>query len=235
MSQELLTIERVDGVVWLTLQRGERNLLDVELTRQLAAAVQQLGQDPSVTALVLTGAGDAFCAGADGQNLRETGTAKPFATAVVDLFDGLAKLPFPVIAAVNGDALAGGFGLACSADLILMVESATIGTLEAAVGSWPVIAQVPASKRVAPKLLLRNALTGIPFTSAEALQGGVVDEVLPSIAAVRARAAAVATQVGRGGRAVALGRPALVELVNGKSYRAELEQATAGFVELFTS
>ncbi len=235
MSSEQLEITRDGGVARATLRRGDRNLLDTSLTRELADAVLRLEADESVTALVLTGAGEAFCGGADGPNIRETGTARVFAEAAVDLFAALAETRLPVIAAANGDALAGGFGLACAADIVIAAEAASFGTIEAAIGTWPMIAQVPASRRVPPKAALRNALTGVPFSSAEALALGIVDEVLPTAGAVLARAHEIAREVGRGNRAVSLGRPTLVGLLSGADYRAELERGAEGFIKLFSS
>lgn len=233
MSTEQLEIIRDGGIARLTLRRGERNLIDASLTRELADALHRLDADESVTALVLTGAGEAFCGGADGPHIRETGTAGPFADAAVDLFATLAETRLPVIAAANGDALAGGFGLVCSADIVIAAEAASFGTIEASLGTWPTIAQVPASRRVPPKAALRNALTGVPFSSAEALALGIVDEVLPTGEEVLARAEEIARQVGRGNRAVALGRPLLTALLSGPDYHAELERGAEGFIELF--
>lgn len=235
MSIDELEMERHAGVVWVRMRRGERNLLDAGLTRSLADTVTELSNDPTVAVLVLTGAGVAFCGGADGAALRETGSAQVFADAAVDLFVGLAEAPFPVIAALNGDALAGGFGLACAADIVICVETAAVGTVEASLGTWPMIAQVPASRRVPPKAALRNALTGVPFTAQEALGLGIVDEVLPNQESVLSRARELAQEIGRGNRAIAMGRPALVGLLSRASYRAELNRCAQGFVELFSS
>ncbi|WP_349428823.1 enoyl-CoA hydratase/isomerase family protein [Microbacterium sp. LWS13-1.2] len=231
MPADSLTVARDGDVAWLTLHRGERNLLDAELTRALADAVAELDTQ-GVTAMVLTGAGAVFCAGADASKLRATGTAREFADAAIDLFCNLAEAQAPVIAAVNGDALAGGFGIACAADIVIAVDGAALGTVEAALGTWPMIAQVPASRRVPPKAAIRNALTGVPFTTAEAKDLGVIDEILSDAGALRVRAAEVAREVTVGGAAARRGKPMLVGLYM-RQYRADLSGAADAFVDMF--
>jgi enoyl-CoA hydratase/carnithine racemase len=221
-----------EGTAWLVLDRGPRNLLDAGMTRGLADEVAALAGDSTVTAVVLSGAGGVFCSGADGPQLRAMGTVRVFADALVDLFAGLALLPKPVIAAVDGDALAGGFGLACASDLVIASVGARLGTIEASLGTWPMIAQVPASRRVPPKALLRNVLTGIPFAADEALALGIVDEVVADGDAVRARAQELAATVGTGGAPMAGGRPLLLGMLGG-AYRQDLERAADAFTALF--
>ncbi|MCB1274073.1 MAG: enoyl-CoA hydratase/isomerase family protein [Leucobacter sp.] len=235
MTNRTLKLERQGSAAWLVLDRGERNLLDTELTRALVDELVRLDSDDSVGAVILSGAGTTFSGGADGACIRETGTAQAFADAAVELFARLADLGKPVIAAVTGDALAGGFGLACSADLVITVRAASLGTIETTLGTWPTIAQVPASRRVPPKAALRNVLTGVPFTADEALELGIVDEVLEDAESVLARAAELAELVGRGNRATELGRPLLSDLLirGSAGYRKDLERGAQAFIELF--
>ena len=115
-----------------------------------------------------------------------------------------------MVAAVNGDALAGGFGLACAADIVLAVEGASLGTIEAKLGTWPMIAQVPASRRVPVKAGLRNALTGVPFTTREAKDLGIIDEIVPDGDLLRARVTQIVREATVGGDAARRGKPMLV-------------------------
>ncbi|OYO14011.1 enoyl-CoA hydratase/isomerase family protein [Enemella evansiae] len=177
MAHDSTITSHDDDSIWITLARGERNMLDAELTRWLVDAIREAdGAEP--VAIVLTGAGTAFCGGADGPHLRETGTAREFADACIDLFELLNGMGTPVIAALNGDALAGGFALACSTDITHAVADARIGTMEATLAGWPWIAQAPAVARLPAKAALTNLLTGIPFDAARARELGLVDEVV---------------------------------------------------------
>ena len=88
------------------------------------------------------------------------------------------RLGKPVIAAVNGDALASGYALVCAADIAVTVDSARIGTFEASVGIWPMVAQVPPLQRLHPRHALENLLTGEPFDARRAYEIGIVNEVV---------------------------------------------------------
>lgn len=176
----LVEVERAERIAWIRLNRPPRNLLDAELTAELHRTLCDLDADGAVGALVLTGAGELFCGGADGARLRETGTARAFADAAVALFGHFPVARKPILAAVNGDALAGGFGLVCSADIVVAAEGSRLGTIEATLGSWPMIAQAPVVRRVPVKAALTNALTGQPFDARRALELGIVDDVVPA-------------------------------------------------------
>lgn len=224
-------IRTEDGVAYLTLERGERNMLDVDMTRELTTALRTLDDDETVGAMVLTGAGNTFCGGADGPHIRTTGTARPFADAVVELFELFPTLRTPVIAAVNGDALAGGFGLVCSADIVVAVDTALLGTIEAKLGTWPAVAQGPALRRVPPKAAITNILTGEPFTAGRAERLGVIDEAVPA-AQLHQRVAHYAAAVQRSGAAGQLGRPLMYAALD-QDYGPALRAGAEGFVELF--
>ncbi|WP_051423199.1 enoyl-CoA hydratase/isomerase family protein [Arthrobacter sp. MA-N2] len=215
----------------IVLQRGEKNLLNAQMCAQLYDGLRSLDENPGVGAIVITGAGDHFCGGADGAHIRETGTAGEFAAAVVDLFGYFPESTTPIIAAVNGDALAGGFGLACSADIVIAVDTAQLGTIEARLGTWPAIAQVAAARRVPLKAAITNALTGDPFDAARSLALGIVDEVVPR-EDLDARIEHYAEAVMRSGEAVRIGRPLFYRSLN-QEYRTALHEGAAGFTALF--
>ena len=229
MQHQADVAQRGDAV-WITLRRDTRNLLDAEHTRWLAETVRSVDRQAPV-AIVLTGAGDVFCGGADGPHLRATGTAQRFADEVVALFGALHSMPTPVIAALNGDALAGGFALACLADVVIAVEGARLGTIEASLGTWPMIAQVPALTRVPPKAAITNMLTGQPFDTERALRLGVLDEVVDR-SALEAAVDRYVELIRCGGAAVRRGRP-LMRAALSPTFEPALREGAEEFVRMF--
>jgi enoyl-CoA hydratase/carnithine racemase len=175
----LLTIEPRGAVAVVTLQRPEkRNALSIDLRLELADAFTGLAGDDSVACIVLTGAGSAFCSGMDtaqfGGDLEHRQRLVESSTGA---FHAVGRCPKPVLAAVNGPALAGGFALALLCDIRLAAESATFGYSEVALG-------IPASYAAArsalnPAVARDLCLSGRVVEAAEALQLGVVSGVRP--------------------------------------------------------
>ena len=166
------------GLARLALAKPPRNLLDPDVMTALREAILEADADGDVQAIVLTGAGEMFCGGLDIERIQAGADPVAFASALVELlriFPGQGK---PIIAAVNGDALASGYSLVCAADLAITVDHARIGTFEASVGIWPMIAQVPALQRLHPRHALQNLLTGEPFDARRAYEIGIVNEVV---------------------------------------------------------
>ena len=208
-------------------------MIETEMTKALVGALRTLDDDADVGAIVITGAGEYFCGGADGPLIRSTGTARPFADAAVELFDVMADLGTPIVAAVNGDALAGGFGIVCGADIVIAVETARLGTIEASLGTWPAIAQGTALRRVPEKAALRNILTGVPFTAEESVHLGIIDEAVPESELER-RVSHYAEAVQQAGAAVALCRPLAYRALD-PNYSSSLRSGADAFVQLFSS
>jgi 2-(1,2-epoxy-1,2-dihydrophenyl)acetyl-CoA isomerase len=124
-----------DGVATLTLQNpGKLNSLSIELQRALLAELSKLREDRSVRALVLTGSGSAFCAGADLQEMQQAAAAmepsigewlaRMMAGLTNPIVQALREMPVPVVCAVNGAAVGAGAGLALAGDIVLMARSA---------------------------------------------------------------------------------------------------------------
>jgi enoyl-CoA hydratase/carnithine racemase len=176
---EGLEITRADGVERIALTRPPRNLLDPALMDLFRAAIIEADAADDVRAIVITGSGEMFCGGLDIAQIQAGANPVDFAAALVGLLRVLPGLGKPLIAAVNGDALASGYSLACAADVALAVEDARLGTLEASVGIWPMIAQVPALQRLQPRHALENLLTGEPFDAQRAYEIGVINRVVP--------------------------------------------------------
>ena len=175
----LLSIERRESVVLVTLQRPEkRNALSIDLRVELAEAFTGMAGDDDIGCIVLTGAGTAFCSGMDvtqfggdaehKRRLVETSTGA---------FEAIGSSPRPVIAAVNGPALAGGFALALLCDLRVAASSATFGFPELPRGIPPSYASARAALGLGPAAEV--TLTGRTFSAEEALRLGAVNEVVP--------------------------------------------------------
>jgi enoyl-CoA hydratase len=175
----LLSIERRDEVALVTLQRPEkRNALSIDLRVELSEAFEHLGEDDGVGCIVLTGAGSAFCAGMD---VTQFGGDRDHKQRLVDTsstaFEAVGSSRRPVVAAVNGPALAGGFALALLCDIRIAAEPASFGFPELPRGIPPSYASARAA--MGPALAAEITLTGRVFDAAEALRLGVVNEVVP--------------------------------------------------------
>jgi len=181
-----LLSERRGSTLLLTLNRpGVRNALGPELVESLTAAVRGAGADPSVRAVVLTGAGDAFCAGADLAVLRALRDAGPAENAADSLrlkalYLALLTSPLPVLAAVGGPALAGGCGLATACDLVFASPGATFGYPEVRVGFVAAMVSVLLVRQVGERAARTLLLTGRAHSAEEARALGLVTRVVPA-------------------------------------------------------
>jgi enoyl-CoA hydratase/carnithine racemase len=167
-------------VVRLNRERA-RNAIDGATTKALDAIFDELTEDPEVWAVVLTGTGDrAFCAGMD---LKAFASGQAGDIMSKNGFGGIAarKFPKPLIAAVNGAALAGGCELALSCDLIVAAEHAIFGIPEVRRGLVAAGGGLIRLERVIPRnVALELALTGEPIDAERARQLGLVNRVVPA-------------------------------------------------------
>lgn len=175
----LLAIEEHRDVALVTLERAEkRNALSIDLRVELADAFERLASDDSVGCVVLTGAGSAFCAGMDVTQFGgDADHRRRLVETSTGAFGAVGRCPKPVIAAVNGAALAGGFALALLCDIRIAGERATFGYPELAIGIPPSYAAVRTV--ISPGAARELCLTGRVIGSEEALRLGVVIEVCP--------------------------------------------------------
>ena len=178
---ETITTETSDGVATLTLNRPDKlNALNELLLIEVRGALLTLAQDRTVRALIVTGAGKAFAAGADIAAMCEMppATAKAFADAGHAVADALESAPFPSIAAVNGFALGGGCELAMACDFIYASDKAKFGQPEVNLG---VIPGFGGTQRLARRVGLGKArelcYTGDIIGAEEALRIGLVNAV----------------------------------------------------------
>ena len=171
-----------NGVARVTLNRLERlNAVDSASEAALAATWSAIDRDPAIRCVVLTGAGRAFCAGAD---MKEDGPGGLgyWAGTGDHGFGGIAlggRVSVPVIARVNGPALGGGFEMVLGCDLVVAAQNAFFGLPEPRVGRLPLDGMV-----VLPRLIPRAAamsllLTGRRISAAQALEYGLINQVVP--------------------------------------------------------
>ena len=185
MSQPI-RIERNGAVMTIVIDREERrNALNEAVAAGITAGLDEAEADRSIRAVVLTGAGDkAFCAGGDLQ-LQADGT--PFTIDAADPRHYVARLlrrmdacRLPLIARVNGPALAGGLGLLCACDLAVAREDARIGVTEVKVCIFPMMI-LPYLLRVVPyRRMMELCLTGELITAAEAAAENIVNYAVPA-------------------------------------------------------
>jgi enoyl-CoA hydratase len=180
------------GVRLLTLNRAERrNALSPELVNALIDALKSADADKSVRAIVITGAGDkAFCAGGDlgggpaGDGFFEQHKERG---AFAELLLTMRRLSKPTVAAVNGMALGGGFGLVLACDLAVAAEDADLGTPEVLRGLFPMMIAALIYEQLPRKQANHLVLLGAKTKGQAAVEMGVVNSVVPA-AEVLARA-----------------------------------------------
>ena len=171
-----------EGVATLTIDRPDRsNSINPEVVRGLREGLSRAEGDESVRAVVLTGSGDkAFCAGGDLAGMAAEGkVGQHFERAEVgDLFSALRASRLPIVARVNGHALAGGFGLMLACDVVIAVEDARMGMPEVDVGLWPFMVSAIAQRDLPRKVGLDLMLTGRRIDAAEGERWGFVNRVV---------------------------------------------------------
>lgn len=179
-------VDQRGRVAVVTLNRPEaRNALNRALLAELQATLDEAAVDPDIGAIVLTGAGPAFCAGADLKEAASGVEAGDFwsryerATQSMQIHQFLPRLSKPVIAAVNGFAVAGGCGLAMSCDLVIASDTAKFGYPEVDRGLVAAMVMVSLSRIVGRRQALDLLLSGRIVDAAEAKELGMVNRVVP--------------------------------------------------------
>src|SRR5215510_9781009 len=215
MPYETITYEVADAVATLTLNRpAAYNALDLPLARELFAATLEADEDRALRCIVVTGAGNAFCAGGDVKAFHESADRagiliKQLTTYLHGAVSRLARTPKPVIMAVNGIAAGGGLSLALAGDLVVAAESAKFNMAYSKIAASP----DGSSTYFLPRMIgLRRALelhyTNRTLTAREAMDWGLVNRVYPD-AEFRTATAALARELAQGPTA-AFGRAKLL-------------------------
>lgn len=178
----LLEIERSrEAVALLRLNRpGQRNALSLDMREQLGAALLTLSGDTDVKVVILTGQGSAFCAGFDLREFQTAAVDADFRTALWASSDryhaALLNFPLPLICAVNGPALGGGFDTAVLCDLRLASSTATFGHPEASFGD---VVYSPLQELIGGAAARDLCLTGRTVDADEARRLGLVSGIFP--------------------------------------------------------
>jgi methylglutaconyl-CoA hydratase len=171
-------------VQWITINREERrNAMNDAVVFGIMDGLTSATADPDIRAVVLTGAGNrAFCAGADLS--ASSGAFKYDYSQVgipfVKLMKQARDLTVPLIARVNGHAMAGGMGMMGMCDMAITVDNARFGMPEVKVGVFPMQIMAVLQRLIPNRKLYEMALTGEPITAAEALELGLVNYVVPA-------------------------------------------------------
>ena len=180
MSLPVLLVEKSDAVAHLTLNRPEAmNALSLELRQALTQAFRDLAQDAAVRVVILTGAGRAFCAGLDLEELGSRGSQPLGAFTDADMMTAIRGFPGPVIGAVNGFAITGGFELALACDLLIASSEARFADTHARVGilpGWGLSQKLP--RLIGIGRAKELAFTGNFIGAEQALAWGLVNRVV---------------------------------------------------------
>jgi methylglutaconyl-CoA hydratase len=227
------TKQRADGVAWLTLNRPEvHNAFDDGLIRALTAELLRLARQETVRAVVLTGAGKSFSAGADLAWMRRTADYAEAenladAKALAQLMQVLNELPLPTVARVNGAALGGGVGLVAACDIAIAADHARFGTTEVRLGLIPAVIGPYVVAAIGQRQARRLMLTGERIDAAAAQRLGLVHEVVPADELDQAVEAVLAALLAGGPRALSAAKRLVLDLA-GRPLDAALIEDTAG-------
>jgi enoyl-CoA hydratase/carnithine racemase len=180
---QTVLVSREGVIARITLNRPDkRNALSLELMEELIDALDTIGADPDVRAVVIEGAGVAFSAGHDLSEM--VGRDLPFYQRLFDvcteLMEKIHRLPQPVIAKVHGIATAAGCQLVAACDLAVAADGARFATPGVKIGLFCSTPMVPLSRAIGRKRALEMLLTGELVDASTALEWGLVNRVVPS-------------------------------------------------------
>jgi enoyl-CoA hydratase len=179
-----LLLERRDAVATITINRPDaRNSLSHEVVVELRTALAETKKDPEVRAIVITGAGAIFCAGADLNSFRreQPELDRYFQRRqLAELFLDMTQLGKPTVARVNGHALAGGFGLVAACDLAIAADGAQFGMPEVNVGVFPMMIMAIVFRSLPRKAAMELTLTGKRIDAQEAARLGLINRHVPA-------------------------------------------------------
>ena len=202
---EHIRLERQGPLLRLWLNRPEvKNAMSGQMTAEILASFEAIRDDRSIRVVVLRGAGGTFCAGGDIRNMSASGTAPP-PGARDELKEGNRRFgrmmqtvntaPQAVVAAVEGFAMGGGFGLACVADITIARQDALFAMSEVTLGIVPAAISPFVVKRIGLTAARRFGVSGARLNGAEAVAVGIAHQVVADGPALEAAIAAAVNQI----------------------------------------
>jgi enoyl-CoA hydratase/carnithine racemase len=220
----------------LTLNRPQkRNALSLELCQALVAALEAADRDPKVGAILLNANGQSFCAGMDLHEISlDKSATDDGALAMVheQLFTIGGRLSKPLIAAVQGAALAGGTGLVANCHVVIATEDATFGLTEIRLGLWPFLVFRAVAAAVGERRTVELSLTGRIFGAGEARELGLVHQVAGNL---EAQALQVASAIAESSPTAIQNGLRSVQAARGKDWKQAGEIAQRVRREVFAS
>jgi len=175
---DLVRSETNAGITTITLDSPEnRNALSARLLEGLTLALEAANADAGVRVVVLTGAGNTFCAGADLKDPPGNTPGQRF--GFPSILRSIVTGPKPVVARVNGHVRAGGMGLVAACDIAIAPDDATFAFSEVRIGVIPAIIAVVCQPVMTPRAFRRHVITGAVFDAAEAARNGLVTTTVP--------------------------------------------------------
>ncbi|WP_368183968.1 crotonase/enoyl-CoA hydratase family protein [Aestuariibius sp. HNIBRBA575] len=174
------------GVAQLVLARPEKhNAMSAQMIAELTQAAAQLGADPAVRVVVLSGTGKSFCAGGDlgwmQDQMRADATTRGIeATKLAMMLKALNEMPKPLIGHVQGNAFGGGVGMACVCDVTIGVDSAKFGLTETKLGLIPATIGPYVIARLGEAMSRRVFMSARIFNATEAVTLGVLAKAVPA-------------------------------------------------------
>ena len=179
-GQEATLYDVRDSTAWITLNRPEaRNALSAVLVNELFAHLQTANSNDEVRSIVITGAGSAFCSGADLKSPPGELVAGQQAVIYPDALKAILDSPKPVIAAVNGPAFAGGIGMVAAADISVTAEEAIFSFSEVRIGVAPAVIAVVCVPKLGVHHATRLFMTGERFSGQDAVNMGLAHRAVP--------------------------------------------------------
>jgi enoyl-CoA hydratase len=176
-----ILVDEQGPIARMTLNRPDkRNPIGPATCGELVHALARIKNTKETRVVVLTGAGPVFSAGGDLAAMAQPAKDGVPPASLVELFVAMHELGKPIIAMVNGHALAGGLGLMVACDLVVAADTAQFGTTEISVGLWPMMITAEITRSVGRKHALEMMLTGKKMSAADALAAGLVNRVVPA-------------------------------------------------------
>ena len=197
MSTPFVLVENTGPIARVTLDRPERrNPLSLQMMREATAAIRALGDDADCRVVVLTGSGPALSAGHEISEMveRTLEEEREVFSVCVDLMESIQAIRQPVIAEVQGHAVAAGCQLVATCDLAVAVDTARFGTPGVKIGLFCSTPMVAVSRNIGRKRAMQMLLTGETIDATTAVEWGLINESVPADR-LRARVNELATQI----------------------------------------